>query len=119
MAKVYASPLEAPPLSWDSRESYAASCAEYTERLADWCRNTYNGKGDLVGEVVRFQIADGYAEYMVANHSPLTLINLGLGDGYSIPEAHARGLRLTDIRKDVERERRIRAMFAEKRNAEA
>ena len=86
MTKVYSPPegIDAPDFNdffvdgrYD-RELDDRLTAEFTDRLAAWCRERYTG--DLVGEVVRFPYADGYAAYMIANHRPLTLIHLPLGD---------------------------------------
>jgi hypothetical protein len=53
---------------------------------------------DVVGVVCRFQIADGYAEYVVTKAKPLTLALIeGSGDGYQINAAHMRGLRAEDV----------------------
>lgn len=121
MAKIYRAPegFEAPSFndffSEDGRYDREADdrlTSAYLDRLATWCRS--RSSDDLVGEVVRFQIADGYAQYMVMSHRPLALIHLDLGDAWHIPEAHARGLNLSDIRSMVDRERRIAELFAAK-----
>lgn len=70
--------------------------------------------GDLVGEIVRFQVADGYAEYVVWKQKPLQLIHLSHGDGYAIPAAHERGLRLSDVRQNVERSKALAELFGRK-----
>jgi hypothetical protein len=120
MAKVYRAPegYDAPDFAdafVDGRYNMEAddrATSAYIARLAEWCRDRH--EGDLVGEVVRFQIADGYAQYMVMSHRPLALIHLPIHDAWSIPEAHARGLRLSDLRKMVEGERRLAELFARK-----
>ena len=71
-------------------------------------------KGDLVGEIIKFPVADGYAEYMVESERPLKLVHLADWDEYSIPPAHIRGLRLTDVRALAESERTLAALFAKK-----
>lgn len=126
MAKIYRAPEghEAPDFSdymnaegrYD-REKADRLDREYIGRLADLARST--NKGDCVGEVVRFPIADGQAQYMVWSHKPLSLIHLPLGDAWNIPEAHARGLRLADIRDMVNREKAIADLFARKRAEQA
>jgi len=72
-------------------------------RAAEKLKNRLQEKdsGKLVGSVVRFGVADGYAQYMIASEKPLTLVHLHFGDGYQIPEAHIRGLRLSDLRKQI------------------
>ncbi len=89
---------------WREREAAAIEAAQAKARKA--------AKGDLVGEIIRFHIADGYAEYMVVKQRPLTLSHLNIGDGYQIPKAHMRGLRLADVQHLVEGERNLRALFA-------
>ena len=44
-------------------------------------------KGKNVGETIRFQHADGYAEYMVFSMKPLKLIHLNVGDAWDSPYA--------------------------------
>ena len=125
MAKTYRAPegYEAPDFmdfmvdgGYD-RDADDKAHAAYIDRLATLARS--QNKGDLVGEVVRFPAADGYAQYMIWSHSPCTLIHLAIHDAWSIPEAHARGLRISDLRDMVERDRRLAAMFAERQAARA
>jgi hypothetical protein len=109
MAKVYRAPIEGPPYrhaSWREDE------ARYIDELRAMARE--DSKGALVGKVVSFQVADGYARYMVWRQSPLSLVHLDLMDGYRIPEAHARGLNLADIKALVARDDALAALFADK-----
>lgn len=85
----------------------------FREELAAEAKQT--NSGDTVGEIVRFQIADGYAEYMVWSEKPLHLIDVGGPDGYQIPVAHERGLRLSDVRDMVARDRKWRELVAERK----
>lgn len=113
MAKIYKAPkgFEAPTLSADN---WQVEEQAYLERLAAEARR--GSPGDpLVGEVVRFPMADSYAQYMVWSTKPLKLVHLDLGDAWHIPEAHARGLRLSDIQSSVDRDRAMKAMFAKAR----
>lgn len=71
--------------------------------------------GDIVGETIRFHVADGYAVYMVQKQKPLTLVHVNQGDGYQIPAAHIRGLNLTEVRKMVDGERMMRELFRKKK----
>jgi hypothetical protein len=68
----------------------------------------------LTGEVVRFGVADGRAQYMVAKagRKAAILIHLPLADGYQIPAAHAKGLTDKDLRDQVEGEKRLARLFA-------
>lgn len=118
MAVVYSPPEEfentVPRLDFKNLDlaRYEQEMDEWCERLAEWCRN--QNKGDMVGEIVRFPVADGYAQYMVYRQNKLALIHLPLGDAWQIPEAHARGLRLSDVRDMVAREAKLRELFSRK-----
>ena len=68
----------------------------------------------LEGVCVRFQIADGYANYRVTKNSPLTLELIPFMDGYQIPPAHMRGLDRRDILQLVTAERKMVEMFRKK-----
>jgi hypothetical protein len=112
--KVYASPI---PYSFDecmvdgrfSVEAMAASEQRYTGQVEAWLReNGYHHK--LTGHIVRFPVADGAAQYMIANGT--TLIHLPLGDAWQIPAAHARGLRISDIQAEITRAAKFRALAA-------
>jgi hypothetical protein len=112
MATAYRAPegYEAPVISY--RDDWQAIEASYLERLAALCRE--QGSSDLLGEVIRFPYADGYAQYMVYSTSPLQLIHLEIGDAWSIDQAHIRGLRGSDVREKVEHERRLKAALSER-----
>ena len=83
MAKVFLLPsgFEAPEFDWQDIDKYQKDCAEHTEKIKQWCLNR-NPTQKNVGEVIRFQVADGYAEYMVASTKPVELIHLPYMDGY-------------------------------------
>ncbi len=109
--------------SFDIETDFSAYYKEYEAQVkvgVEKCREhiallPINGRSaPLVGKVVRFQIADGYAEYMVASQKPLQLMHLNVGDGYQIPDAHVRGLNLTDVREMVRAERTINKLFERK-----
>lgn len=70
--------------------------------------------GELVGALVKFQVADGYAIYRVESTRPLTLAHVPAHDGYSIPAAHIRGLTVADIRALVAQERHWARLIAER-----
>jgi len=85
--------------------------AEYEAKVEKWLEDLKSGyrklaKGDLVGEIVRFQIADGYAQYMIVKQRPFTVAHLDILDGYSALGATIRGFRLQDARAQVEVRRR-------------
>ena len=59
--------------------------------------------GEVVGGVVQFPVADGAAVYLVTKAKPLTLQHVPYCDGYAIPFAHIRGLKLADIQHMLKR----------------
>lgn len=105
--KVYSIPIPPPKFS-SERSEYVKAEAAYITAVRDYVRKRKPGNA-LVGEVVKFQVADGYAQYMVA--SGTELIHLELGDAYAIPEAHARGLRLADIKQMIARDKAFAALW--------
>lgn len=54
---------------------------KYRADLKAWCIN--RNPSEYVGEIVRYPVADGTAEYMVAAIKPLQLIHLEVGDKYN------------------------------------
>ena len=82
MAKVFTLPkgFEAPELNWEDIEQYDKDCAELIERLRETFKERNNNKN--VGEIIKFQVADGYAEYMVAATKPVELIHLPFWDAW-------------------------------------
>lgn len=97
----------------DYRDNWQKEEATQLERAAREFRA--ENAGDTVGEVVRWQRADGYAQYMVVSEEPLELAHIDHGDGYQIEAALIRGLILEDIQDMVNRERSIKEMFAKHR----
>jgi hypothetical protein len=82
MAKVYLLPngFNAPNFDWKDIKQYEKDCAELTDRLKAFCIERNDQKN--VGEIIKFQVADGYAEYMVAATKPVQLIHLPFWDAY-------------------------------------
>ena len=82
MAKVFLLPngFEAPKFDWQNIEQYEKDCLELVERLKKWCIERNNQKN--VGEIIKFQVADGYAEYMVASTKPVELVHLPFWDAW-------------------------------------
>lgn len=119
MAKVFSPPTEIHVPDFDeafvngrySMEKDNELHEKFYEDLRSWLAVNYpNHK--LRGEIVRFQVADGYAQYMIVDGT--TMIHLPLGDAYAIPDAHARGLRASDLSELVESRKRLDALFGRK-----
>ena len=58
------------------------------------------------GFIMEFGVADGYARYRVTSHHPLILQHIYVGDGWQIPAAHVRGIRLQDVVDDMNQTRK-------------
>ena len=98
----------------DFKIDYSAPYQEQLELEEKWLEKVKEGyrklaKGDLVGEEVRFPIADGYARYMVTKQRPLTVVHLEVGDAWQAHGPTIRGLNLADVRARVEADRKWRA----------
>ncbi len=65
----------------------------------------------VIGSIISFPVADGFAHYFVEKEKPLSLSLIPYGDAYQIPEAHIRGLTLKDVKTMVQRQRKIKKMF--------
>ena len=90
---------------WQKREDDALA------RQAQWYRD--HDDGDLVGKTFRFQVADGYATYMVVqqNNGGIGIASVQVGDGYRYDEQL---LALADeayIRQKVEQEEAWQKLF--------
>ena len=55
-------------------------------------------RGEWVGALISWSVADGYASYMVAEQSPLVMAHIDYGDGYQVDPIMIRGLVLSDIK---------------------
>jgi hypothetical protein len=84
----------------------AMSAAEKAWLEAEKEKLRKSSASDVVGEEVRFQVADGYASYIVTKVRPLTVVHIGLGDAYQAHGATIRGLNLAEVRHQVEGDRR-------------
>jgi hypothetical protein len=66
-------------------------------------------EGTYEGVILRFPHADGYAMYLVAKTSPLTLQHIPYGDAWELPAAHLRGVNLADVKAQAERNKAARS----------
>jgi hypothetical protein len=112
MAKIYASPLEVkiPEFNWENVEQYRKDCDTYKENLKTFLRKRNSGK--TVGEVLRFQVADGYAEYMVASLKPVELVHLPLWDEYQFEYADL--MTAEKIQEQIARQNALKELFSRK-----
>ena len=55
-------------------------------------------KHGIVGKIIKFGVADGYAMYLVMNSKPLQLCHIPFMDGYYAHPVLLRGLRVADVK---------------------
>jgi len=65
-------------------------------------------EGSIVGEILRYTVADSYAIYLITSEKPLTLTHIGLYDGYRVHPAQIKGMTLKSVRAEVELSRKFR-----------
>ena len=71
-----------------------------------------NPEQELVGEILSWPRADGYAQYMIINEKPFTIAHLNIGDAWHVEGALIRGLRLEEARQMVERRVELKKIFS-------
>jgi hypothetical protein len=119
MATIYAPPADLPVpnaagfIQANDFAGFAAAEAAYVATLRARALAQAGAAPDpLIGEVVRFPHADGHAQYLIWQTRPLRLVHLPLGDAWSLPAAHERGLRLSDVRDRIAAQHRLTSLFA-------
>ena len=114
MLKVYSAPkgITRPVLVIDKSGHYDRQKSQkneddYISSLKKFCNE--NGKGKYKGEIVRFQYADGYAQYMVFSSRPCELIHLEIGDAWDYP--YIERLTAKDIIYEIESEEKLKKLM--------
>lgn len=68
--------------------------------------------GNIKGMLLRFQIADGYAYYLVTKTRPLTVQRvIGFMFEYSLPDAYIRGLNKADVEQQLDWNKKAASIF--------
>lgn len=80
-------------------------CDEDTLELLEADSKRALSRGKLKGYLMKFQVADGLAYYLVTSEVPLTLQHVPLFDGYSVLAATIRGLTVSDINAMIKMDR--------------
>lgn len=114
MAKIFAAPSSIVVPSWNMKKTYEENVAEenkYLDLLKDMLTKRKPTQ-KLVGEIIRFPVADGYAQYMIASTTPLELVHIPLGDAWDFQYAH----RLTkkDVEEKVKNQKALEELFKKK-----
>jgi hypothetical protein len=110
MAKIFNVPSEIrkPKLDFTDFEAYERDCERYENEIRAWInQNGYNGKN--AGEIIRFQVADGYARYMVLQMRPTALIHIDTMDAWHFQYAHI--LSAKEIQDAIDKEKALNKLF--------
>lgn len=112
MATIFNVPesIKVPEFNWKDQKQYEKDEKKFIEDLANFLKR--RKKGDLIGRVIKFQVADGYAEYMVAGLKPVELVFLPLIDAYQSEFAEL--MTAEKIKEMVERDDRLTKLFSKK-----
>lgn len=115
MGKIFKAPSSIPMPNWDYKKTYEENVLEenkYLETLKQVLVSR-KPKQKLVGEIIKFPVADGYAQYMVASLTPgVELVHIALGDAWDFDYAH----RLTkrDIEEKIQNQKLLEELFKKK-----
>jgi hypothetical protein len=109
MATIYYSPQEIPLpiMDWMDMDKYRKDSDIYLSELNAFCLKRKKGKN--IGEIIKFQIADGYAEYMIASMKPLELIHIPLLDAYQLP--YIQNLTTKDVQEKIDQQKKLEVLF--------
>jgi len=109
MAKVYLAPksIKVPELDFRNINGYEKACDNYKAELKAMLQERNNEKN--VGEIIRFPVADGYAEYMVASMKPVELVHLPLGDAWDFQYAHL--LTAKEVQEKIDQQKALERLF--------
>ena len=95
-------------------EAVTKTREEGRKNLSEQYKQECESQCEYVGEIIRFGVADGYAEYMVKRASPLELVHFTDQDGYKAHPALTRGLTLNDVKYQVDGARRMAELLRKK-----
>ena len=108
--KIYSTPkeVELPKTTFQNVSEWEKLEKQYIQDLKKYIMSIgYKGKN--VGEIIKFPVADGYAQYMVLSMRPLQLIHLELGDAWHFPQAHL--MTTKEVNKKIDSEKSLAKLF--------
>lgn len=116
MGEIFFPPQELEKPRFDSSDVKGSLEREeqYIEDIAKWARK--HGKGEYAGETIQFQVADGYAIYVVFSLRPVKLIHVSYLDGYQFEYVHR--LTAEDVIEKIEQKKALDELFSKKKEGE-
>ena len=76
-------------------------------------------RGQVVGGIYSYPVADGHAHYLVIKDKPLTLAHIPYSDAWELPDAHIRGLQRQDVLQHLEHQKKMNKLFGKKEGVHA
>lgn len=113
MAKAYSPPKNIPVPLWDfncSVEENFEKEQSFIKVLKDYCHDK-GSKSKYTGKILRWGVADGYAQYMVFSLKPLVLIHLPIGDAWHMDACLLRNLKMKDVKELIDSQERLAKFF--------
>src|SRR5579859_8093255 len=110
MAKIYAPPAEIGDCPFN-HDTWQSDYDAYMAKLTAWAKQHGDHSAES-GDSIRFEVEDGYAEYVVLSLKPLKLIHVPFADGYQFEFAHR--LTAKDVRERIRQHKAITELFAKK-----
>jgi hypothetical protein len=116
MVTIYRPPsnVKVPTFSFQNIKQYNIDCDKFYNELKTELLKRKKGKH--VGEVIRFPVADGHAEYMVASLRPLELVHIPLGDAYEF--AYIYLFTAKEVSAQITRQKAMDKLFSRKNDDE-
>lgn len=106
MAKVYSPPEEIKVPEFNLT-TWREDDEKFMKELKEYCET--HGSSEHKGKVIRFPMADSYAEYMVFSMKPCTLIHIPLGDAWCFQYANL--LTAKEVEKEVVKIEALKKIF--------
>ena len=101
---------------WEERDGEAVEdWLSRTDAMFDELERRSSLGGGIVGKVISFPHADGYAHYIVVKESPLTVASIPVGDRWQVSGIMIRGLRKADVEAMVRRDAAMKSLFKRKK----
>lgn len=114
MIKIFKAPsqVKLPEISFEHINQYQDDCDVYIEELKALLQRGMP-KGKNVGEIIKFPVADGYAQYMVASMKPLQLVHIDLWDGWHFEFIHL--ITSKEVQLKIDQEKKLKELFGNKK----
>jgi len=103
---IYKAPDTIKRPSWN--DDYEKDTERYLEKLKNLCHT--KGTGKYTTKIARFQVGDGYAEYMVISLRPLKLLHVDIGDCWEYQ--YIDRLKATDIKQNIDQQEAMAKLFS-------